>query len=38
MQVAQVVNFWHENPVYQQIEDWLADAQNDISEVAKYPD
>ena len=37
-QVAEVVNFWHENPVYQQIEDWLEDAQNETSQVAKYPD
>ncbi|MEH2239716.1 S8 family peptidase [Nostoc sp.] len=37
-QVAEVVNFWHENPVYQQIENWLEDAQNDTRQVAKYPD
>lgn len=37
-QVAEVVNFWQENPVHQEIEDWLKDAQNDTSEVTKYPD
>ncbi|MHC5774360.1 S8 family peptidase [Nostoc sp.] len=37
-QVAEVVNFWQEDPVHQQIEDWLEDAQKDTSEVANYPD
>lgn len=37
-QVAEVVNFWQENQVYQEIEQWLEDAQNDTSEVTKYPD
>ncbi|MEH2118175.1 S8 family peptidase [Nostoc sp.] len=37
-QVAEVVNFWQEDPVHEQIEDWLEDAQKDTSEVAKYPD
>ncbi|MDF5738918.1 MULTISPECIES: S8 family peptidase [unclassified Nostoc] len=37
-QVAEVVNFWQEDPVHQQIEDWLEDAQKNTSEVAKYLD
>lgn len=37
-QVAEVVSFWQEDPVHQQIEDWLEDAQKETSEVSKYPD
>ena len=37
-QVAEVVNFWQENPVHQEIEDWLEDAQNATSQVSKHPD
>ncbi|MFN6462103.1 MAG: S8 family peptidase [Nostoc sp. DedVER02] len=37
-QVAEVVNFWQENPVHQEIESWLKDAQNSTSQVSKHPD
>ncbi|WP_375510440.1 S8 family serine peptidase [uncultured Nostoc sp.] len=37
-QVAEVVNFWQENPVHQEIESWLEDAQNPTSQVSKHPD
>ncbi|MBD2771360.1 S8 family peptidase [Iningainema tapete] len=33
-QVAEVVNFWQEDPVYREIEHWLEDAE----EISKYPD
>ncbi|MEH1911299.1 MAG: S8 family serine peptidase [Nostoc sp.] len=37
-QVAEVVNFWREDPVHQEIEQWLEDAQNETSQVSKHPD
>ncbi|MDZ8221880.1 S8 family peptidase [Nostoc sp. ChiVER01] len=37
-QVAEVVNFWQENPLHQEIESWLEDAQNTTSQVSKHPD
>ncbi|MEH1901431.1 MAG: S8 family serine peptidase [Nostoc sp.] len=38
VQVAEVVNFWREDPVHQEIESWLEDAQNATSQVSKHPD
>ncbi|MEH2364683.1 S8 family peptidase, partial [Nostoc sp.] len=37
-QVAEVVNFWREDPVHQEIEQWLEDPQNETSQVSKHPD
>ncbi|MBD2411997.1 hypothetical protein FACHB389_14140 [Nostoc calcicola FACHB-389] len=37
-QIREVVNFWREEPAYQQIKDWLQDAENKNSEVIRYPD